>query len=104
MFKGHLICPFLILSRVSPECICVVSAQNTPQLIYYNYLKMSFLGPVLKRAVLVCTTLNVNELHIPALPLDEGVTCRPMAVVYLWLNEIQLFCMSFSLTCLFWNI
>jgi len=32
---------------------------------------MSFLGPVLKRAVLVCTTLNVNELHIAALPLDH---------------------------------
>ena len=34
---------------------------------------MSLLGPVLKRAVLSCTTLNVNELHIPALldPDDE---------------------------------
>jgi len=41
---------------------------------------MSFLGPVLKWAVLVCTTLNANELHIPFLPLDEGITCIPMAV------------------------
>jgi len=28
----------------------------------------------------VNTTLNEKELHIPALPLDEGVTCIPMAV------------------------
>jgi len=65
---------------VSPQCICEVSARNTPQLISYNHLKKSFLGPVLKRAVLVYTTLNSNELHIPTLPLDEGITCRPMAV------------------------
>jgi len=66
--------PLFTRSRVSPECVCEVLPKNTPQLIYYNHLKMSFLGPVLKRAVLVYTTLNVNELHIPALPLDEGVT------------------------------
>jgi len=59
---------------VSPECICEVSAQNTPQLIYYNNLKMSFLGLFKNELFSVHTTLNANELHIPALPLDEGVT------------------------------
>jgi len=82
---------------VSPEYIFEVSAQNTPQLIYYNHVKSSHIyldfltlykshvkiaifkaGP--KNDVLVYTTLNANELHIPALPLDEGVTCIPMAV------------------------
>ena len=61
-----------------PQNVFVKFQHPTPQLLYYNHLKMSFLGPVLKRAVLVCTTLNVNELHIPTLPLDEGVTCIPM--------------------------
>ncbi len=27
-------------SQVSPECVCEVSAQNTPQIIYYIILKM----------------------------------------------------------------
>ncbi len=31
-------------SQVSPECICEVSAQNTPQIIYYIILKMPILS------------------------------------------------------------
>ncbi len=32
--KGHLLCPFLYMSQVSPECVCEVSAQNNPQINY----------------------------------------------------------------------
>ncbi len=65
-FKWHLLCPFLqyvILVLGAPQT-CEVSAQNTLQIIYYNIWKMSFLGRVYKIAVLVCITLNANELHM----------------------------------------
>ncbi len=31
-------------SLVSPECVCEVSAENTPQIIYYIILKMPILS------------------------------------------------------------
>ncbi len=51
IFKGHLLCPFLqYWSWVSPECVCEVSAQTTPQIIYYNSWKISFCEVCLKNS------------------------------------------------------
>jgi len=47
-FKGHLLCPFL-----QDFYICEVSAQGTPQLIYYNHLIMSFLGSLCVEMMLI---------------------------------------------------
>jgi len=58
-----------------PQNVFVKFQHKIPK-IYYNHLKISFLGPVSKSI----TILNVNKLHIPTLPLDEGVTHIPVAV------------------------
>ncbi len=50
---------------MSPECICEVSAQNTPQINFYSLLKLPFLGYEPKRADFEYVALNANELLRP---------------------------------------
>ncbi len=57
-------------SQVSLECVCEVSAQNTPQIIYNIILKMPYFEWKQKQAVLVNFSLNANELLLPALFLE----------------------------------
>jgi len=38
---------------MSPECVCEVLAQNTPQIMFYSMLKLPLLVAEQKRAVLV---------------------------------------------------
>ncbi len=35
-------------------CVCVILAQNTPQLIFYSLLKLPLLGYEPKRTIFVC--------------------------------------------------
>ncbi len=57
---------------VSPECVCEVSAQNTPQIIYYSLSNLPLFGCEQKQAVFVCVPLNANELLLPAHFPEEG--------------------------------
>ncbi len=40
----------LYKSQVSPECVCEVSAQNTPQIIYYIILQTDPFSNTLQKA------------------------------------------------------
>ena len=42
-----------------------VSAQNTPQIIYYSLSNLPLFGCEQKHAVFVCVPLNANELLLP---------------------------------------
>ena len=57
---------------MSPECVCEVSAQNTPQIIYYSLSNLPLFGCEQKHAVFVCVPLNANELLLPAPFPEEG--------------------------------
>jgi len=57
---------------VSPECVCEVSAQNPPQIIYYSLSNLPLFGSEQKHAVFVCVPLNANELLLPAPFPEEG--------------------------------
>ncbi len=46
---------------MSPERICEVLAQNTPQIIFYSLLKLPLLGYEPKRSDIECC-FNANEL------------------------------------------
>jgi len=46
-------------------CECEVLAQNTPQIIFYSMLNLSFFKGEQKRSVFVCVPLNANELQLP---------------------------------------
>jgi len=46
---------------MSPECVCAVLAQNTPQIIFYSMIK--WWG---KTCHFVCVPLHANELLPPA--------------------------------------
>ncbi len=48
-----------------PECVCEVSAQNTPQIIYYIILKMPILSGSRNTLIFVPVSLNPNELLLP---------------------------------------
>ncbi len=64
-FKGDLLCPFLQdvnKSLMSPERICEILAQNTPQINFYSLLKLPLLGYEPKRADFEYVALNANEL------------------------------------------
>ncbi len=50
---------------MSPEHICEVLAQYTPQINFYSLLKLAVLGCELKRAVFECVALNASELLLP---------------------------------------
>ncbi len=50
-------------SLVSPECVCEVSAQNTPQIIYYMILKMPIFWGSRNTLIFVPVSLNPNELR-----------------------------------------
>ncbi len=49
---------------MSPEPICEVLAQYTPQINFYSLLKLSLLGYELKHAVL-SVALNARQLLLP---------------------------------------
>ena len=51
---------------MSPECVCEVLAQNTPQIFLYSMLKLSLFEGEQKRTVFVSVPLNANELLLPA--------------------------------------
>ncbi len=53
-------------SQVSPECVCEVSAQNTPHIMYYIILKMPILSGSRNMLFLCNVYLNTNELLLPA--------------------------------------
>ncbi len=55
-------------SQVSPECVCEVSVQNTPQIMHYIILKMPIFN-VSRNSFHACL-LNANELLLPA-PFPE---------------------------------
>jgi len=57
---------------VCPECVCEVSAQNTPQIIYYTLSNLPLFGCEQKHAVFVCVPLNANDLLLPAPSSEEG--------------------------------
>ncbi len=50
---------------MSPECVCEVSAQNTPHIIYYIILKMPILSGSRNTQIVVPVSLNPNELLLP---------------------------------------
>ncbi len=50
-------------SQVSPESVCDVSAQNTPQILY-NF-ENAYIEWKQKQAVFVYVSLNANELLLP---------------------------------------
>ncbi len=50
---------------MSPERICEVLAQYTPQIHFYSLLKLPFLGCEPKRTVFEYVALNANELLLP---------------------------------------
>uniref|UniRef100_A0A673HH52 Chromodomain-helicase-DNA-binding protein 1-like n=1 Tax=Sinocyclocheilus rhinocerous TaxID=307959 RepID=A0A673HH52_9TELE len=50
---------------VSPECVCEVSAQNTPQIVSYHF-ENAYSEWKQKQAVFVRVSLNANELLLPA--------------------------------------
>ncbi len=50
---------------MSPECVCKVLAQNTPQIIFHSLLKLPLLGYEEKHAVFVFVPLNANEMVLP---------------------------------------
>ncbi len=50
---------------MSPESICEVLAQNTPQINLYSLLKLPLLGYEPKRANFKYVALNANELLLP---------------------------------------
>ncbi len=50
---------------MSPERICEVVAQYTPQTIFYSLLKLPCLGFEPKRAEYEYVVLNANELLLP---------------------------------------
>ena len=51
---------------MSPECVCEVLAQNTPQIFLYSMLKLSLFEDEQKRTIFVSVPLNANELLLPA--------------------------------------
>ncbi len=50
---------------MSPERICEVLAQYTPQINFYSLLKLPLLGYEPKRSVFEYVALNVSELLLP---------------------------------------
>ena len=66
---------------MSPECICEVSAQNTPQIIYYSLSNLPLFACEQKHDVLVRVHLNVNELLLPARFQKEGRALTAHALV-----------------------
>ncbi len=52
---------------VSAECVCKVSAQNTPQIIYYIILKMAILSGSRNTQIFVPVSLTPKELLLPPL-------------------------------------
>ncbi len=68
---------------MSPECVCEISAQNTPQIIYYKQLENVIFGVCLKKSFLEYMALNANELHISAPSTEEGVAYKSLCNAYL---------------------
>ena len=64
---------------MSPECVCEVLAQNTPQIFLYSMLKLSLFEGEQKRTVFVCVPLNANELLLPA----QGAELQQLVSFYL---------------------
>ncbi len=58
-------------SLVSPAYVCEVSAQNTPQIIYYIILKMPILSGSRNILIYVSVSLNANELLLVSAPFPE---------------------------------
>ncbi len=61
---------------MSPERICKVLAQNTPQINLYSLLKLPLLGYEPKRADFDYVALNASELLLPG---EEGGASRAQA-------------------------
>ena len=61
---------------MSPECVCEVLAQNTPQIFLYSMLKLSLFEGEQKRTVFVSVPLNANELLLPA----QGAELQQLAL------------------------
>ena len=51
---------------MSPECVCEVLAQNTPQIFLYSMLELSLFEGEQKTHRFVSVPLNANELLLPA--------------------------------------
>jgi len=70
---------------VSPKCVCEVSAQNTPQIMYYNNVGK----------VSVHVSLNANELptfqkRAEPLQLVPRILCQKLTTLLLiWINQQQ---------------
>ncbi len=68
ILKGTYYAPFYKMynkSIMSPERICEVLAQNTPQKVFYSLLKLALLECEPKRADFEYVALNANELLLP---------------------------------------
>ncbi len=68
---------------MSPESVCEVLAQNTPQIIFYSLLKLPLLGYEPKLTVSVFVPLNANELVLPDPFSEEGGALRAHALAIL---------------------
>ncbi len=68
-------------SLMFPECICVVLAQNTRQIIFNSLLKLPLLGYEPKRADFVFVPLNANELVLPA-PFQKRAELQGLKLRY----------------------
>ena len=64
---------------MSPECVCEVLAQNTPQIYLYSMLKLSLFKGEQKRTVFVSVPLYANELLLPA----QGAELQQLVSFYL---------------------
>ncbi len=69
---------------MSPEHICEVLAQYTPQINFYSLLNLALLGYEPKRADFECVALNASELLLPEkrAELQELKLCISSASLY----------------------
>ncbi len=63
---------------MSPECICDVLAQYTPQINFYSLLKLALLGCEPKRTDFEYVALNTNELLL--LEKRDGASRAPARI------------------------
>ncbi len=71
--------PLFTICNRSLRCVCEVSAQNTPQFIYYIILKL----PLNRSRNMLFVSLNANELLFPA----------PFSRIEMWLYSL---CLRYS--------
>ncbi len=65
-YRTHITTLFYNKTHVSPECVCEISTQNTPQIINNIILKNAYFEWKQKNAVFMQASLNANELLLPA--------------------------------------